>query len=98
MEEWEKEYEGKKWLSIGVGDHDIILYGPPKKETSKISGKEQNVFDAEVDGIRGFLSLNKTLGRLVVNLRKAGRTDWPLKFKVNRSGMGVKDTVIKLVT
>ena len=96
MEDWEKEYTARTFLKIKEGEHTITLFGPPTKEVSKISGKDQNVFDAEVDGIRGVLSPPKTLGKLIVNLHNAKGT-WPITFKVNRTGMGVKDTQIRLV-
>lgn len=97
-DDWQNEYLGKTFLKVRDDGqvHTITVFGPPSKEVSKISGKEQNVFQAEIDGVRGVLSPPKTLGKMIVNFYSAKKT-WPITFKVQRTGMGIKDTVFRLV-
>ena len=88
MSDWESDML-TGYLKVPEGVHSIKVLGEPEQVESKVSGKQQWCFPAEVDGVPGRLAPPKTLGKIIAGIHRA-TGKWPVAFRVKRTGMDLK--------
>lgn len=82
------------FLKVVEGEHSLKVYGEPSPQESKFVGKDgkakvQQVFDVELDGVRGKMAPPRKLLKLLASMRKAN-VPYPLTIKFRRVGMGME--------
>ena len=96
---WEDEaLQG--FLKIKEGEHTLTILAEPAATESKFVGKDgkakiQQVFEGELDGVRGKVTMPRQLLKIFASMKKAGKS-YPMTVKFRRTGMQM-DTRFDLV-